>query len=171
MVDGLARRLPFHFSVSMTTRPPRPSEVDGVDYHFVDPERFERAVAEGELMEWAEYAGNLYGTPRGAITELLDAGHDVLLDIELHGARQIKAAHPEALAIFVAPPDLETLRERLEGRGDTSPDDVESRLAIAKEQMDAAPTLFDHIVVNDELSSAIDRVVGILAAPDRSSPS
>ncbi|HSG79518.1 MAG TPA: guanylate kinase, partial [Acidimicrobiia bacterium] len=117
MVDGLADRIPFRFSVSMTTRRARPDEVHGEDYFFVDRSRFERAIADGELLEWAEYAGHLYGTPRGPVAEMLQAGHDVLLDIELVGARQIRGAFPHALMIFIAPPGMEELERRLRSRG------------------------------------------------------
>ena len=109
VVEGLAERLGFHFSVSMTTRGRRPGERDGVDYHFVDRERFEAAVAAGDLAEWARYSGHLYGTPRAEIGPHLDAGEDVLLDIELIGARQVRRAYPEALMVFILPPSLEVL--------------------------------------------------------------
>lgn len=145
----------------MTTRPPRPGEVDGVDYHFVTRERFAGAIAAGELAEWAEYGANLYGTPVSELDRRL-AGENVLADIEMVGARAIKAAHPEAVMIFIAPPSLEDLERRLRRRGDTTDEDVKRRLAVADDQMREAQTLFEHIVVNDDLDTAIDRVADIL---------
>lgn len=162
---GLAERLPFHFSVSMTTRPARPGEADGVDYWFVDRERFERAREGGELVEWAEYSGYLYGTPYASIEQPLERGDDVLLDIEMLGSEQVRAAFPEAVMVFVEPPSMEVLEERLWGRGDTSDADVAKRLGVARWQMERAREIFDHFVVNDDLARAVDEVVGILAAP------
>ena len=165
VVAGLAERLPFHFSVSMTTRPPRPGEVEGVDYFFVDGDRFRAARDAGELLEWAEYSGHLYGTPRAQVEGPLAAGEDLLLDIELLGAEQVKAAYPEALLVFIAPPSLEALAARLRGRGDTGDEQVARRLAVAGKQIAQARAWFDHIVVNDDLQQAIDEVAGILMSP------
>jgi guanylate kinase len=165
VVAGLAERLPFHFSVSMTTRPPRPGEIEGADYFFVSRARFLAARDAGELLEWAEYSGHLYGTPCSQVERPLAAGEDVLLDIELLGARRVKAAFPEALLVFVAPPNLEVLEGRLRGRGDTGDEQVARRLAVAAGQIADARSWFDHIVVNDELARAIDEVAGILTAP------
>lgn len=167
VVEGLIGLMPFYFSVSMTTRAPRPGERDGVDYHFVDAHRFDEALARGELAEWAEYNGHRYGTPREALESRLAAGEDVLLDIEMHGARQVKAAFPEAVMIFIAPPSMEVLERRLRGRGDTTEAEIAGRLAIAQAQIAESRGLFEHFVVNDDLASAIDRVAGILAAPRR----
>jgi guanylate kinase len=164
VVEGLSDRHDFHFSVSMTTRPARPDEVDGVDYRFVDRAAFEAAVAAGEMVEWAEYSGHLYGTPRAAIEGPLAAGADVLLDIEILGARQVKEAFPEALMVYVLPPSMEVLEERLRGRGDTDPEAVARRLAVAEWQIDQARALFDHFVVNDDLATAIGEVAGILSS-------
>jgi len=165
VVAGLAERLPFHFSVSMTTRPPRPGEAEGSDYFFVGRDRFLAARDAGELLEWAEYSGHLYGTPRSQVEGFLAAGRDILLDIELLGAEQVKAAYPEALLVFIAPPSLEVLEARLRGRGDTGEEQVARRLAVAGQQIARARSRFDHIVVNDDLSRAIDEVAGILTAP------
>lgn len=165
VVAGLAERFPFHFSVSMTTRPPRPGEEDGADYFFVDHDRFVAARVAGELLEWAEYSGHLYGTPRAQVEGPLAAGEDVLLDIELLGAEQVKAAYPAALLVFIAPPSLEVLEARLRGRGDTGDEQVARRLAVARGQMERARDWFDHVVVNDDLERAIAEVAGILAAP------
>jgi guanylate kinase len=165
VVAGLAERLPFHFSVSMTTRPPRPGEEDGADYFFVSRTGFLAARDAGELLEWAEYSGHLYGTPRREVDRHLAAGEDVLLDIELLGASQVKAAYPEALLVFIAPPSLEVLETRLRGRGDTDEEQVARRLAVARGQIEEARASFDHIVVNDRLERAIAEVAGILSAP------
>ncbi len=164
-MEGLAERLPFHFSVSMTTRPRRPSERDGEDYHFVDRAAFEAAVARGELAEWATYSGHLYGTPRAEVEQHLSRGHDVLADIELVGARQIREAYPEAVMVFILPPSSEELERRLRGRGDTDDRAVASRLEVAAGQIEEARGLFDHFVVNDDLERAITEVAGILARP------
>lgn len=163
VVAGLSKRLPFHFSVSMTTRPARPGEEDGVAYHFVDRERFESAVEAEELAEWAEYSGHLYGTPRRAIEKHLAAGEDVVLDIELLGSEQVRAAFPEAILVFIEPPGLEALEARLRGRGDTSDGDVASRLSVARWQMERARRLFDHFVVNDRLERVVNELMGILS--------
>jgi guanylate kinase len=165
VVAGLLEALPLHFSVSATTRPPRRGEIDGVAYHFVDRPVFEKAVAEGDLIEWAEYSGHLYGTPRRYVEEHLAAGDDVALDIELRGAEQVRRAFPDAILIFIDPPDCGALEERLRRRGDTSDEQVRQRLAVARRQMEEARGLFDHFVVNDDLKRAVTEVAGILAAP------
>ena len=164
-MEGLRRRLAFHFSVSMTTRPPRPGEVDGSDYWFVDRDTFETAVAAGRMVEWAEYSGHLYGTPVASIAGARAGGSDVLLDIEILGAQQVRRAFPEALMVFVLPPSLEVLEERLRGRGDTPDVEVRERLEVAGWQMEQAEGLFDHFVVNDDLETAVAEVAGILALP------
>ena len=163
MVAGLAQRLPFRFSVSMTTRQARPGEVNGEDYHFVDRERFLEAVEAGDLVEWAEYGGHLYGTPWAPLQEARDSGADVLLDIEIVGSRAVKERFPDAVMVWIEPPDMGDLERRLRSRGDTSRDDVTRRLAVAEEHSREARGLFDHFVVNDELSAAIDEVTDILA--------
>ncbi len=171
VIEGLAERMPFHFSVSMTTRAARPGEVDGVDYHFVTADRFREAIAAGELAEWASYGGNLYGTPTAELA-WRDRGEDVLADIEMVGARAIKEAYPDAVMIFIAPPGLAELERRLRLRGDTSDEDVRRRLAVAEQQMSEAEGLFDHLVVNDDLVTAIDRVADILLdVPQQPDPS
>jgi len=171
VIEGLAARMPFHFSVSMTTRAARPGEVPDVDYHFVDRSRFEAAIAAGELAEWAEYGGNLYGTPKAEL-DRRDRGDDVLADIEMVGARAIKEAYPEAIMVFIAPPSLAELERRLRSRGDTGDEDVRRRLGVAEAQMQEAQVLFDHVVVNDDLVTAIDRVADILLdVPQRPDPS
>jgi guanylate kinase len=165
VVAGLAEELPLQFSVSATTRPPRRGEVDGVAYHFVDRLAFEKAVADGELVEWAEYSGHLYGTPRRFVEDHLAAGDDVVLDIEVRGAEQVREAFPDAVLIFLDPPGEGVLEERLRRRGDTSDAQVRKRLAVAGQQMRKARGLFDHFVVNDDLKQAVAEVAGILTAP------
>ncbi|MFV1971881.1 MAG: guanylate kinase [Acidimicrobiia bacterium] len=164
IVESMLETTPSVFSVSATTRPPRPGEADGVDYHFVDKRTFEAKVESGEILEWAEYGGNLYGTLRSAVQPILDAGQNVILDIENEGAKQIRESYPQALLIFVAPPDLETLADRLAGRGDTAQSDMALRLAIAAEQMAEAPSVYDHIVENDDLGRVVGEILGILGA-------
>jgi guanylate kinase len=149
----------------MTTRPPRPDEVDGVDYRFVAPGEFRRAVADGELVEWAEYGGHLYGTRRDAIEGPRAEGSDVLLDIEILGAKQVRTAFPEAVMVYILPPSREALEVRLRGRGDTSEEAVRDRLAVAEWQIEEARRFFDHFVVNDDLETAVAEVAGILSAP------
>ncbi len=163
MLAGLAERIPFAFSVSMTTRSRRPREVDGVDYHFVSPAAFEEAVASGELVEWAEYGGHMYGTPASALEDAVAAGDDVLLDIEIIGSRAVKERFPAAIMIWIDPPDGDELERRLRSRGDTSDEDIARRLEVVAEHSAAARQVFDHFVVNDDLGTAIDQVTDILA--------
>lgn len=162
IVEAVLERTRAGFSVSATTRPSRPGERDGVDYHFVDRDRFGAMVAAGELLEWAEYGGHHYGTPVSEVMERLQAGIDVLLDIENNGAKQVKAAYGDALLIFILPPSIGELEERLRARGDTSDTDIDRRLAVAEAQIAEAHAVYDHVVVNDDLPTAIDRISSIL---------
>lgn len=162
IVAGLRRRVPVHFSVSATTRPARPGEVNGFHYRFVSREQFEHLIERGDLLEWAVFNDHYYGTPRDAVAAALQEGRDVLLEIEVQGARQIRSVMPDALMIFVAPPSLEDLRGRLEARADTSPTDIAAKLRIAEEELAAAPELFDHVVVNDSVDRAVDEIVALL---------
>jgi guanylate kinase len=146
-------------SVSATTREPRPGEQDGVDYHFLSPEEFQRRIDAGEFLEWAEYAGHRYGTLRSELERDVDV---LVLEIEVQGARQVRERVPEAVSVFIAPPSREALRERLVGRGSDAPDQIERRLAVADEEMQAQDE-FDHVVVNDDLSRAVQEL-GDLAA-------
>jgi guanylate kinase len=134
-------------SVSATTRKPRPGEKPGVQYYFVDDDEFDKLVANGELLEWAEFAGNRYGTPRGAVLEKLAAGESVLLEIDLQGARLVRESMPEAQLIFLAPPSWEELVRRLTGRGTESPEVIKERLAVARVEL-AAESEFDVTLVN-----------------------
>lgn len=168
IVDAVMARTNAVFSVSATTRQARPGEIDGEDYHFVTRAEFEGLRDQGDILEWAEYGGHLYGTPKSSVLPLLDEGVDVILDIENEGAKQIKRAYPDAILIFIAPPSLSELSRRLFGRGDTNDHDARLRLAVADAQMIEAADVYDHTVVNDDLGVAIGDVLGILkstAAP------
>lgn len=162
IVSELRRRVPVHFSVSATTRPARPGEVDGFHYRFIDEEQFERLIDGGELLEWAVFNGNYYGTPRDAVMAARADGRDVLLEIEVQGARQVRRAVPDAVMIFVAPPSLGSLRSRLLARADTSDADISAKLRIAEEELAAAPELFDHVVTNDDVERAVSEIADIL---------
>ena len=162
MIQALSKKRDFHFSVSATTRNIRPNEVDGVHYQFVTADEFESLRSEGELLEWATYSGHLYGTPRRPVEEHLKAGSDVLLNIEVEGARQVKEAIPHAVTIFIMPPTIDELAQRLLARGDTTADQVERRLRIAEEEIAIATETFDHLVVNDEVERAVAEIERIL---------
>lgn len=164
-------RTDTRFSVSATTRDPRPGEVDGVDYHFVTVDQFQDAIAADRVLEWAEYGGHLYGTMRDEVVPALERGVNVILDIENEGAKQVRRAYPDALLVFISPPSLDELARRLHGRGDTSPADVQRRLSVAADQMAEAPEVYDEIVENDELDAAIARVLDILNGSDASASS
>lgn len=151
------------YSVSATTRARRPGERDGVDYHFVGREAFQAMVARGALLEYAEYVGDFYGTPAEPVDAALAAGRDVLLEIELAGARQVKAARPEAVMLFIAPPSIGELERRLRGRGTDSEEKIAQRLARAREEIGAVRE-FDYVVVNDDLSEAAGLFEAILKA-------
>jgi guanylate kinase len=164
LVKSLLQRHPELFlSVSVTTRSPRPGEIDGVSYSFIDRPRFERMVANGELLEWAEFAGNYYGTPRSAVEEKIRQGHWVILEIELEGARQIRKNFPEALRIFILPPSLPELEHRIRHRGQDSEAAIVRRLDRALEEIAAADE-FDIQIINDDFDKAIDRIETTLFA-------
>ena len=151
-------------SVSMTTRPPRPGEVDGVEYHFVDRDTFADMITAGELLEHAEYAGNWYGTPRQPIVDRLEAGGSALLEIELQGMRQVRKLMPDAQFVFLAPPSFEELERRLVGRG-TEPEEVRrARLDQARIEL-ASESEFDVTVVNDSAERAAEELVALIAHP------
>ena len=160
-------------SVSATTRAPRPREVDGREYFFVSDEEFDLLVATGGLLEWAQYAGNRYGTPRAAVEERREAGTPVLLEIEVQGARQVREAVPGALLVFLEPPSWEVLTARLTGRGTESADVVERRLQAAREELSAAGE-FDRVLVNADVRECAGALVALVADPagvDTSTPS
>ena len=162
VVRALLEQMPHAWlSVSATTRPARPGEVDGVDYFFVDSKGFNDMIATGDLLEWAEFAGNRYGTPRGPVDEHRAAGRPVILEIEVSGARQVRQAADDALLVFLAPPSWEILRARLLGRGTESADAVARRLAVAEREL-AAREEFDAVVVNTEVLDTVKTLVGFL---------
>ena len=152
-----------HFSVSHTTREPRPAEVDGVDYHFIDREAFEAMAARGEFLEWAEYAGHLYGTSRVEVDHRLADGEDVFLDIEVQGANQVKTAIPEVVKIFVYPPSYEVLKQRLVRRGQDSEEAIQRRLRWALREFGVGGE-FDYAIINDRLDEAVDALFGVCVA-------
>ena len=149
------------FSVSLTTRAQRPGEVDGGHYHFVDRARFDEMVAQNAFLEWAEYAGNCYGTPRRPVLDALAAGRPAILEIELQGARQVRAAMPEARLVMLVPPSWETLVGRLTGRGTEDPAVVAHRLAVAEKELDAQGE-FDALVVNTDVKDAASELLTLM---------
>ncbi|UFU04725.1 guanylate kinase [Ruania halotolerans] len=154
-------------SISATTRPPRPGEVDGVHYHFLPPEQFAQMVSDGDFLEWAVVHGrHSYGTPRGPVEDRLAAGRPALLEIDLQGARQVRQTMPEAQFVFLAPPSWEELVRRLEGRGTEDAEERERRLVTAQVEL-AAAAEFDHTIVNDDVSRATDELVALMGCgPD-----
>jgi guanylate kinase len=164
LIRGLRERLPeLELTVSATTRPPRPGEQDGLEYHFMTPEQFEAHVRAGDFLEHANYSQNRYGTLRDEVDRRLRAGTPVVLEIELEGARQVRRAMPEAVAVFIVPPSPEALRLRLVGRGTDSPEQVEARLDTAERELQAAGE-FRHVVVNDRLEEATEELARIVQA-------
>jgi guanylate kinase len=162
ILTAVMERTDSVFSISGTTRPPRPTEVDGREYHFLTRRDFEDRIAAGDVLEWTEYGGNLYGTLRAEVLPVLATGSNILLDIENEGGKQIRASFPDAVLIFIRPPTTEELERRLTRRGDTSERDIERRLAVAEDQMTEALAVYDHIIVNDDLEVATDHLLDIL---------
>jgi guanylate kinase len=160
----------YVFSVSATTRAPRAGERDGVDYHFRDRAAFERMAADGELAEWAEVHGRLYGTPREGLREASGRGEHVVLDIDVQGARQIRASVPEAVLIFVLPPNIDIMMSRLSGRGTEEPTEIARRLRSAMVELEAVSD-FDHVVVNDRLDRCVETIRAIVEQGYRADPS
>jgi len=152
---------PHFFSVSATTRAPREGEQDGVNYHFITKEAFEKLIHLDALLEYAEYVGNYYGTPLQPVLEHADAGETVFLDVEVQGCRQIREKIPDATSIFIAPPSLEALAERLRGRGTETEEKIRRRLQTAAMELELAPT-YDYTVVNDEVDRAAGEILSIL---------
>jgi guanylate kinase len=164
LIRLLRERVPeLALSVSATTRAARAGEEDGVDYHFLSDAEFARRVDAGEFVEWAEYSGRRYGTLRSELQRHLDEGRPVVLEIEVQGARQVRGAMPEAVQIFIEPPDREALKDRLVGRGTDDPDAIARRLAVAEEELAAAGE-FQYRVVNDRLDEAVARLVEIVTS-------
>ena len=155
------KRKDLKFSVSATTRPPRPSEVNGMHYYFVTKERFEEMIAEGQMLEYSAHNANYYGTPRAQAEEKMRVG-SVLLDIEPNGAKQVKEALPEAVLVFIMPPSMEELEKRLRGRGDTPNDQIAMRLERAVWEMEQRHW-YDHVVVNDSAERCAEEILKIIA--------
>ncbi len=162
LIRELLRRVPdLVLSVSATTRAPREGEENGRDYHFLTPEEFEQRADENDFLEWATYSSNRYGTLRSEVERCLDSGRSVVLEIEVQGAQQVRAAKPDSVQIFIAPPDPAVLRERLIGRGTDSTEAIDERLKVAEQEL-AAQDDFDHQIVNDDVDRAADDLVAVV---------
>jgi guanylate kinase len=153
----------YEYSISMTTRAPREGEVDEVDYFFKTRSEFEELIEQDQLLEWAEFVGNYYGTPLEYVNKMRDAGRDVFLEIEVQGAAQVRAKVPDGLFIFLAPPSLSELEERLVGRGTETDDVIASRLQAARQELEMM-NLYDYVVENDLVENACDRINAIIIA-------
>ena len=165
IAELFSQRENIYFSISYTTRQPRVGEQNGVNYHFVTREEFEGMIARQELLEHAEYVGNYYGTSQKVIDEKLEAGIDVLLDIEVKGAAKVRACRPDALFIFVIPPSFEELSRRLHARNTDSEDVIQGRLEKAREEFSKIPN-YDYLVINDKVSNAVEEISAILKAAE-----
>ncbi|KGG53436.1 MULTISPECIES: guanylate kinase [Lactobacillus] len=154
---------PFEYSVSMTTRKPRPGEVNGKDYYFVSQERFKQAINQNELLEYNQYVNNFYGTPMAPVEKMLDAGKDVLLEIDVNGAKKVRKQMPDGVFIFLTPPDLHTLHTRLENRGTESEDVIMGRIKQARQEILVMQD-YDYAVVNDTVANAVDHIKAIVEA-------
>ena len=165
IAELMGQRDNIYFSVSYTTRQPRVGEQDGVNYNFVDRAEFERMIADNELLEYAEYVNNYYGTSLKAIRDQLDAGHDVLLDIEVQGAAKVREKCPDALFIFIIPPSFEELSRRLHNRNTDSEDVIQGRLEKAKVEFREIPK-YDYLVINDKVSNAVAEIESVLKAAE-----
>lgn len=161
MQELLKRHPELYYSVSVTTRSPRPGEINGENYYFISRSKFEQLLAQGEFLEWAEFAGNYYGTPREAVLNQVQSGKLVVLEIELEGARQIRAEFPNALSIFVLPPSMNELESRIRGRAQDSEEAIARRLCRAEEEIQAAEE-FDVQIVNDDLENALNAIEATL---------
>ncbi len=162
IVERLGQAWPFEFSVSATTRPPRPGEEAGTDYQFVNQAVFNVMVETDQFLEWAEYAGNLYGTPRRPVLSALAEGRNVLLGIEVKGAVQVMDGYNQVVTIFIMPPSIEELEQRLRGRDDTDDTAIKGRMAVVEMEMAVGRDRFQHRVVNESVEAAIGQIVGIL---------
>jgi guanylate kinase len=163
VAKALKESSPFFVSISATTRAPRFNEIDGIDYHFYSNDQFDAAVSSNEFLEWAEFAGNRYGTPRKAVEESLRSGKSVLLEIEIAGAKQVKAKVPDAILVFLEPPTWEELVSRLEGRGTDSPERRAARLALAQEEL-AAASFLDKVLINDQVDGVVASLIEFASA-------
>lgn len=159
----LERRPNVYFSVSATTRDPRPGELDGIHYHFMDVDSFRKWIAMDQFLEYAEYVGNFYGTPKRFVDEAMDQGKDVILDIEVQGAIQVTSKRPDAVRIFIAPPSWIELERRLTERGTDSKDKIQKRLLRAKVEFQTAHT-YDYFVINDTVENAVKELDAIMTA-------
>ncbi|TYP60003.1 guanylate kinase [Thermosediminibacter litoriperuensis] len=159
----LRKRPELTLSVSVTTRPPRPGEVHGVNYFFTDRENFEKMIKKGEFLEWARVYHNYYGTPRRFVEEQLKAGKDVILEIDIQGARQVKENCPDAVFIFILPPDIEELKNRIKKRGSETEESFNLRIKSAEEELKAI-SYYDYAVVNDDLEAAVEKLESIIIA-------
>ena len=157
------QRTDLYFSISATTRDPRPGEVDGVHYHFIPAEEFHRMVEEDEFLEYAEYVGNFYGTPKKYVDEAMEQGKDVILDIEIQGAAQVCAKRPETVRIFIAPPSWKELERRLTARGTDTPEKVQKRLLRAQVELKNASD-YNYFVINDTVEDAVRELDAIITA-------
>lgn len=153
----------FQYSVSMTTRKQRIGEVEGEDYYFRSKEEFEQMIKKGQMLEYAEYVGNYYGTPLPYVQKTLDEGKDVFLEIEVQGALQVKEKVPDGVFIFLTPPDLAELRLRITGRGTDSEDKIDERMQVAREEIEMMAS-YDYAVVNDEVPKAVERIKNIISS-------
>lgn len=153
----------FKYSVSMTTRQPRPGEVDGVDYYFRTKEQFQEHIADGEMLEWARYVNNYYGTPLGPVNATLDASQDVLLEIEVNGAMQVREKCPDGVFIFLTPPDLQELKQRIEKRGTDDAATILKRMEKARNEIKMMEN-YDYAVVNDKVNLAVKRIESIITS-------
>ncbi|HIW62680.1 MAG TPA: guanylate kinase [Candidatus Stackebrandtia excrementipullorum] len=156
------------FSVSATTRSPRPDEIPGFHYHYYDRAHFEKLAGDGQFLEWAQYANNLYGTPRGPVEDRLSQGYPAVMEADLQGARQVRKAMPQAQLVFLAPPSWDELVRRLKGRGTEDPETIKRRLTLAEEEL-AAESEFDHTIVNHSVEQATEELVSLLGSPVQSS--
>ena len=153
----------LYFSVSATTRPPRPGEINGVHYHFTDVDEFRKMISEDAFLEYAEYVGNFYGTPKAPVEKWLEEGRDVVLEIEVQGGRQIKKVAPDCVSLFILPPSLKVLEKRLRGRGTETEEVIEKRLAAAADEIRCVKD-YDYAVINDTVEQAVLDIEAILAA-------
>lgn len=159
----MEKRKNLYFSVSATTRDPRPGEEDGVHYHFLNADTFKEWIARDEFLEHAEFVGNYYGTPKRFVDEAMDRGEDVILDIEVQGAMQVSEKRPETVRVFIAPPSWEELERRLTGRGTDSPEKIRKRLQRAREDA-ATASVYDYFIINDTVEHAVYELDAVMTA-------
>lgn len=159
----LEKNKDIFLSVSATTRKPREGEIDGVSYHFYDEDKFRNLIAKNQFIEWAAFCDNYYGTPKAPVVENIENGRDVMLEIEIEGAMKVRAKHPEGVYIFLFPPSIEVLEERLKGRGTETDEVIAKRLARAKEEFKMC-TKYNYYVVNDDLEKAVEEIEAIIVA-------